>query len=171
MAVGSALPEGERSVIKLKLTLPADKQVPASRQWTTVDRTPPTNTGAGPTSILPIGSTTSVVVPPDEFAIADATFCSAGFRLFLRNALNDFDKVARATYARLQAERRRIREAALTAATTVRRRMRRNIKATAASAYTLTEENAPHIVAAMLARARHASDLTADTGLIPVVVT
>lgn len=158
--------------------MPAGKQPAAPHNWTTVDRTPPVNAGHGPASVLPVGGTRSVVLNspgPDadldfQIATGDAVFSPAGFRMFLRSALADFDRVARATYATIQAERRRIHDAALTATATVRRRMARNVRATAASAYTLTERNAPHVLAAMMARAKHASDLNADTGLIPVVV-
>ncbi len=130
----------------------------------------PVASAASCTAIPRFGETITVAVvdvPGCEedfnFAVADATFCSSGFRMFMNNALREMDEM----FHRGVAERRRARHDrdAMTA-----RRSQRNQESVKASVRTLTESSAPDVVRAMVARALHASDDTAETGLIPVVV-
>lgn len=122
------------------------------------------------TAVPRFGDTITVAVldVPDceeefNFAVADATFCSSGFRAFMNNALREMDEMFRREVTRRQTARRQRQEM-------TDRRSLRNQKATAASVPTLTESSAADVVRAMVARALHASDADAETGLIPVVV-
>jgi hypothetical protein len=135
-----------------------------------VAHTPAINAGTGCTAILPVGSAHCVIVEPDpdaatdlELAVGDAVFSNRGFRLFMGSALQEMDAMFRRGIAERR-EARRMRQE------TTARRSHRNQRAAAATVYSLTEQSAADVVRAMLARAMHASDATAETGLIPVII-
>ena len=134
---------------------------------------PPVDPARRPTAIPSLDGLYLTVVeqPRAEFdlviAEGDTAFCSVGFRMFLVGALAEMDAVMR------QGVRYRagLRQAANAhKAEQWARRSARNQEAAAYAVGGLTPSTAPRIAHTIVARALHASDAAADTGLLPAVV-
>lgn len=124
---------------------------------------PPVHPSMRPTAIPGIDSP-ALTAPGIE--PGDTEFCSVGFRLFLASALRDMDAVFRQG-VRYRAGLRQAQQAHR--AEQWARRTARNQQAAAYASGGLTPSTSPRIAQTIVARALHASDDDAPTGLLPAV--
>lgn len=150
---------------------PTPPRRPARIGRTAVAVRPPVDPSRRPTAIPAPGAPSVVVYDAGtafdpELAEGDTAFCSVGFRMFLTSALREMDGAFRQG-VHYRAGLRQVENARR--AEQWARRTARNQDAAAHAAGGLTLSTSPRIAQTIVARALHASDATADTGLLPAV--